>query len=88
MDKYSVQLMNRALQDLDEIYAYIVSELFCADGSRNLIDRIEQAILSLEDTPKRGSVRRTGVFTDRNIDNCLSKTTRLFIASRKKKKGC
>ena len=34
-------------------------------AAENLIDRIEQAILSLEDTPKRGSVRRTGVFTDR-----------------------
>lgn len=57
--------MNRALQDLDEIYAYIVSELSAPTAAENLIDRIEQAILSLEDTPKRGSVRRTGVFTDR-----------------------
>ena len=65
MDKYSVQLMNRALQDLDEIYAYIVSEFSAPTAAENLIDRIEQAILSLEDTPKRGSVRRTGVFTDR-----------------------
>ena len=61
MDKYSVQLMNRALQDLDEIYAYIVSELSAPTAAENLIE----AILSLEDTPKRGSVRRTGVFTDR-----------------------
>ena len=65
MDKYSVQLMNRALQDLDEIYAYIVCELSAPTAAENLIDRIEQAILSLEDPPKRGSVRRTGVFTDR-----------------------
>ena len=44
MDKYSVQLMNRALQDLDEIYAYIVSELSAPTAAENLIDRIEQAL--------------------------------------------
>ena len=39
MDKYSVQLMNRALQDLDEIYAYIVSELSAPTAAENLIVR-------------------------------------------------
>lgn len=62
MDKYNVRLMNRALQDLDEIYAYIAKELCAPGAAAGLLDRIEEAILSLEETPYRGAVRKSGLF--------------------------
>ena len=65
MDKYDVRLMSRALQDLDEIYAYIARELFAPGTAEGLIDRIEKAILSLEEAPYRGAVRRIGLYAGR-----------------------
>lgn len=65
MDKYDVRLMNRALQDLDEIYAYVAKELLAPGAAEGLIDRIEKAVLSLEETPYRGAVRKIGLYAGR-----------------------
>ncbi len=51
MNNYHVKLMRRALRDLDGIYAYIAHALLEPETARNLVDRIENAILSLETMP-------------------------------------
>lgn len=74
MDKYSVNLTSRALRDLDGIYSYIAQNLLAPVTALNQIDRIENAILSLEEFPTRCSLRKVGAYSNRGyrqlfIDN-------------------
>lgn len=65
LDKYSVQLLSRAYRNLDEIYGYIREELFAEQAAENLIDKLEEAILSLETMPQRGARRRVGAYANK-----------------------
>lgn len=65
MDKYSVKLMSRALRDLNGIYDYIARTLLEPGTALNLVERIENAILSLENTPYRCPERKRGVYANR-----------------------
>ena len=56
--------MNQALQDLDEIYGYIASNLQEPGVAAELLDALESEILSLEYLPYRCSERRTGSFAN------------------------
>lgn len=53
MDKYEVKLLSKALRDLDGIYAYIARSLMEPGTAANLIDELEERILSLEHLPYR-----------------------------------
>lgn len=65
MDKYSVKLMSRALRDLDGIYDYIAHTLPEPRTVLNPVNRIEDAILSLETMPYRCSERKRGAYANR-----------------------
>ncbi len=65
MDKYSVKLLSMAYRNLDEIYEYIAKELLSEQSAENLIDDLEEAILSLETMPSRGAKRRIGIFANK-----------------------
>ena len=65
MDRYSVKLMSRALRDLDGIYDYIANTLSEPETALNLVDRIENAILSLETVPYRCPERKRGTYANR-----------------------
>ncbi|MDO4563974.1 MAG: type II toxin-antitoxin system RelE/ParE family toxin [Clostridia bacterium] len=74
MDKYSVKLMSRALRDLDGIYAYIAKTLLEPGTALKQVERIEQAIYSLDEMPYRCPERKTGAYANRGyrqlfIDN-------------------
>lgn len=62
MDKYEVRLLNRALQDLDDIYGYIARTLAEPGTATELIDTLESEILSLEYLPYRCPERRSGTY--------------------------
>ena len=64
MDKY-VKLLSRAVHDLDEIYAYIARSPLSPDIALQLICEIEDAILSLEELPRRGAERKNGAYAKR-----------------------
>ena len=64
MVKYSVKLMSRALRDLDGIYGYIAGTLLEPETAANLVERIENAILSLENMPYRCPERKCGVYAN------------------------
>lgn len=64
MDKYEVRLMNQALRDLDDIYAYIAGNLLEPGVAAEMVDALESEILSLEYLPYRCPERRTGFFTN------------------------
>ena len=62
MDKYTVSLYPRALQDLNEIYSYIAENLHVPDIASSMVKNLEKAILSLDQMPERGSIRQVGSY--------------------------
>lgn len=63
MDKYIVKLLPRTYRDLDSIYAYIAETLLEPGTAQKLLDTLEEAILSLEILPDRGTIRKVGVYS-------------------------
>ena len=64
LNKYEVRLMNQALQDLDNIYAYIAGNLLESGIAAEIVNTLEAEILSLEYLPYRCPERRTGSFAN------------------------
>ena len=60
MDKYTVKMFPQAYRDIDKIYeqAFLVSNY--ADAAIALAEKLEKAILSLEEQPYRGAERKYG----------------------------
>ena len=71
MDNYSVKLMSRALRDLDKIYDYISHTLVEPVTALKLVERIENAIFSLETMPYRCPERRRGAYAYRGYRQLL-----------------
>ena len=71
MDNYSVKLMSRALRDLDKIYDYIAPTLVEPGTALKLVERIENAIFSLETMPYRCPERRRGAYAYRGYRQLL-----------------
>lgn len=71
MDNYSVKLMSRALRDLDKIYDYISHTLVEPGTALKLVERIENAIFSLETMPYRCPERRRGAYANRGYRQLL-----------------
>lgn len=73
MDKYKVQLLSRALRDLDGIYSYIAKNLSEPGIAAHLIDELEDQILSLENMPYRCPERRVGAYANKGYRQLLVK---------------
>ena len=71
MDNYSLKLMSRALRDLDKIYDYISHTLVEPGTALKLVERIENAIFSLETMPYRCPERRRGAYAYRGYRQLL-----------------
>lgn len=86
MDKYSVKLLSRALRDLDGIYDYIANTLLEPGTALDLVNRIENAILSLETMPYRCSERKRGAYANRGYRQLLVENyTAVFRIDERKK---
>lgn len=66
MVKYTVKLTQRSSRDLDDIYNYIADEFKALGTAEKMADALEEAILSLNEMPYRGAVRKTGVFANKD----------------------
>ena len=53
MERYKVEITERALRDMEEIYSYIARELGAPETALRLFDRLTEAALSLEYFPAR-----------------------------------
>ncbi len=73
MDKYTVKLYPSAYRDLDSIYSYIANNLSEPATAENVITSIENSILSLEQIPERGAIRKTGIYANQNYRQLLVK---------------
>ena len=65
MDKYRVQLMSRALRDLDGIYSYTANTFLEPGTAEGMLDTLESAILSLEELPYRCAERKHGLYANK-----------------------
>lgn len=63
--EYIVKLMQRAKSDLDNIYNHIADDFKEIGIAEKMADALEEAILDLNEMPYRGSIRRTGAFSNR-----------------------
>ena len=59
---YKVKMLARSYRDLDGIYEYIANSLLEPYVANNIIDDIENAILSLDTMPFRCPERKIGVY--------------------------
>ncbi len=65
MDKYKIKMLSRASRDLDNIYNHIADNFKEIGTAEKMADSLETAILSLDEMPYRGAVRRTGAFANK-----------------------
>lgn len=77
MDKYEVMIYPRALQDIDDIYAYITLEKLSPENAKGQTDRIWEAIKTLETFPESHQDRVVGRYAGRGykqliIDNYIA----------------
>ena len=88
MDKYEVMIYPRALQDIDDIYAYIALEKLSPENAKGQTDRIWEAIKTLDTFPESHQDRVVGRYAGRGykqliIDNYIA----IFKIAKQHKKG-
>jgi plasmid stabilization system protein ParE len=79
-------MLNRASDDLDNIYNYIADEFKEIGTAENMADILEKAILSLGDLPYRGTLRKTGAFANKNYRQLFVKNFTIVYRIDEKKK--
>lgn len=65
MAKYTIKLMQRASRDLDDIYNHIADDFKAIGTAEKMADALADTIMSLDEMPYRGSIRKTGAFANR-----------------------
>ena len=73
MAKYTIKLLQRASDDLDNIYNHIANDFKEIGTAERMADTLEDAILSLDEMPYSGSIRRTGAFANRGYRQIFAK---------------
>ncbi len=53
MKQYAVEITDRALKDMEEIYIYIADQLQAPENAIRQYNRIADAVLSLNEFPER-----------------------------------
>ena len=71
MDKYEVMLYPRALEDIDDIYAYIALEKQAPETAQEQTDRIWEAIDTLEECPQSHQDRLVGKYAGKGYKQLL-----------------
>ena len=77
LDKYGVKLLSAAYRSLEDIYTYIAEELHENQTALKFIDKLEEAIFSLEIIPYRGAKRCVGAMRKKDIVKFSLKILRL-----------
>jgi plasmid stabilization system protein ParE len=58
-------MLRRVSDDLDDIYNHIADDFKEIGTAEKMADILDEAILSLEDMPYRGALRKTGAFANK-----------------------
>lgn len=86
MDNYKVQLYPQAYRDIDNIYSYIANNLSEPAMAEKLVNAIESAILSLNNMPERGAIRKNGIYANQDYRQLLIKNYLVIYRVLKAKK--
>jgi len=79
-------LLPRAFRDLDWIYDHIAEAFKAPETAKNMVDALEEAILSLDHHPYRGVERKVGVYGTRGYRQLFVKNfTVLYRIDEKEK---
>ena len=62
MVKYTIKMLQVTSDDLDNIYSHIADDFKEMGTVEKMVDALENGILSLNEKPYQGSIRRTGAF--------------------------
>ncbi len=77
MDKYKVKVYPRAIRELEHIYEYIANEKLDPENAKGQVDRIREAVLSLDTFPQSRQERNEGRYAGKGyrqllIDNYIA----------------
>ncbi|PID83048.1 MAG: addiction module toxin RelE [Clostridiales bacterium] len=65
MDKYKVLVSPKTYRELDSIYEYVKTEFKDHQIALEIVNLIEENILKLEIFPHRGSIRKVGIYANK-----------------------
>ena len=71
MDKYKIKINPRAIRELDHIFKYIASEKLAYETAKGQINRIKEAILSLDTFPQSHQERIEGRYAGKGYRQLL-----------------
>lgn len=86
MDKFYIKMMPRAERDIDEIYEYLAKKKEVPEIALNLVDIMENTILSLECMPYRGSKRKVGAYTNKGYRQIFVKNFTIIYRIEEKRR--
>lgn len=77
MDKYRVKVNPGAIRELDNIYEFLANEKLDPENAKGQVDRIKQAVLSLNTFPQSHQERNEGRYVGKGyrqllIDNYIA----------------
>ena len=64
MSKYKVLVSPQAYEELEEIYKYIALSLLSSGAANSTLEAIKNTILSLDEMPNRGAIRKVGRYAN------------------------
>ena len=65
MVKYTIKMLQRASDDLDNIYNHIADDFKEIGTAEKMADALEDAFLSLDEMPYRGSISKSSCSSNR-----------------------
>lgn len=71
MDKYRVKVNSRAIRELDHIYEYIANEKLAPENAKGQVERIKNAVLSLDTFPQSRQERNEGRYAGKGYRQLL-----------------
>lgn len=71
MDKYKIKVNPRAIRELDHIYKYIANEKLAPENVKGQVDRIKNAVLSLDTFPQSHQEQNEGRYAEKGYRQLL-----------------
>jgi plasmid stabilization system protein ParE len=79
-------MLNRASDDLDNIYNHIADDFKEIGTAEKMADDLENAIIGLENFPYRGALRKIGAFANKNYRQIFIKNFTIIYRINEEKK--
>jgi plasmid stabilization system protein ParE len=71
LDKYRIRINPKAIRELDDIYKYIANLKLAPENAKGQVDRIKNAVLSLDTFPQSHQERNEGRYVGKGYRQLL-----------------